>query len=169
MARDSEIVDLLVIGGGTAGIVGSTTAASLGARTVLVESSRTGGDCLWTGCVPSKTILSAAAASAGKGRSPATAQILPTSANASPEPSPRSNRTIHRKPSPPRVSPSSQAAPVSLALGKPTWTAGPFAFVRHLSPLVRRLRFPLYQASTSRPRLSLQKPFGTWKPFLDGW
>lgn len=66
MARDSEIVDLLVIGGGTAGIVGSTTAASLGARTVLVESSRTGGDCLWTGCVPSKTILSAAAASAGE-------------------------------------------------------------------------------------------------------
>ncbi|NOJ61133.1 NAD(P)/FAD-dependent oxidoreductase [Arthrobacter sp. 260] len=66
MARDTEVVDLLVIGGGTAGIVGSMTAASLGARTVLVERSRTGGDCLWTGCVPSKTILSAAAAAAGE-------------------------------------------------------------------------------------------------------
>ncbi len=54
------IVDLLVVGGGTAGIVGATTAAGLGARTLLVEQARTGGDCLWTGCVPSKTLLSAA-------------------------------------------------------------------------------------------------------------
>lgn len=54
------IVDLLVIGGGTAGIVGARTAAELGARAVLVEQARTGGDCLWTGCVPSKTLLSAA-------------------------------------------------------------------------------------------------------------
>ncbi|GAB3536304.1 FAD-dependent oxidoreductase [Arthrobacter tecti] len=53
-------VDFLVLGGGTAGIVGSKTAASLGARTLLVERDRTGGDCLWTGCVPSKTLLSAA-------------------------------------------------------------------------------------------------------------
>ena len=57
-------VDLLVLGGGTAGIVGSKTAAGLGARTVLVEQARTGGDCLWTGCVPSKTILAAAAQAA---------------------------------------------------------------------------------------------------------
>ncbi|MCH8566267.1 FAD-dependent oxidoreductase [Nesterenkonia sp. LB17] len=56
-----DLIDLLVIGGGTAGIVGAKTAARLGARTVLVEQHRTGGDCLWTGCVPSKTILSAAA------------------------------------------------------------------------------------------------------------
>jgi pyruvate/2-oxoglutarate dehydrogenase complex dihydrolipoamide dehydrogenase (E3) component len=39
-------------------------AARLGARTVLVESARTGGDCLWTGCIPSKTILAAAKLSA---------------------------------------------------------------------------------------------------------
>ncbi|MGJ9405496.1 dihydrolipoyl dehydrogenase family protein [Nesterenkonia aurantiaca] len=57
-------IDLLVIGGGTAGIVGAKTAARLGARTVLVEAHRTGGDCLWTGCVPSKTLLSAAAQAA---------------------------------------------------------------------------------------------------------
>ena len=60
MAVSEEIVDLLVIGGGTAGIVGAQTAASLGASTVLVESGRTGGDCLWTGCVPSKAILAVA-------------------------------------------------------------------------------------------------------------
>ncbi|VDR32317.1 Dihydrolipoyl dehydrogenase [Arthrobacter agilis] len=61
MKSSQNIIDLLVVGGGTAGIVGARTAARLGARTVLVERSRTGGDCLWTGCVPSKTLLSAAA------------------------------------------------------------------------------------------------------------
>ncbi len=52
--------DLLVLGGGTAGIVGAKTAARLGARVLLVERERTGGDCLWTGCVPSKALLAAA-------------------------------------------------------------------------------------------------------------
>ncbi|MGV8979109.1 MAG: dihydrolipoyl dehydrogenase family protein [Cellulomonas sp.] len=52
--------DLIVIGGGTAGIVGATTAAQLGARVALIERDRTGGDCLWTGCVPSKALLAAA-------------------------------------------------------------------------------------------------------------
>jgi len=52
--------DLLVVGGGTAGIVGAKTAARLGARVLLVERHRTGGDCLWTGCVPSKALLAAA-------------------------------------------------------------------------------------------------------------
>ncbi|WP_026535819.1 dihydrolipoyl dehydrogenase family protein [Arthrobacter sp. H14] len=64
MERTEDVIDLLVVGGGTGGIVGAKTAARLGARTVLVERSRTGGDCLWTGCVPSKTLLSAAARSA---------------------------------------------------------------------------------------------------------
>lgn len=61
MAPTDGIIDLLILGGGTAGIVGAKTAAGFGARTVLVEQDRTGGDCLWTGCVPSKTLLSAAA------------------------------------------------------------------------------------------------------------
>lgn len=61
MRADNDVIDLLVIGGGTAGIVGAKTAVRLGARVVLVERTRTGGDCLWTGCVPSKTLLSAAA------------------------------------------------------------------------------------------------------------
>lgn len=52
--------DLLVVGGGSAGLVAAYTAAELGARVVLVERHRTGGDCLWTGCVPSKALLSAA-------------------------------------------------------------------------------------------------------------
>lgn len=52
--------DLAVIGGGTAGITGAKTAAGLGASVVLVERARAGGDCLWTGCVPSKALLAAA-------------------------------------------------------------------------------------------------------------
>ncbi|MEC5182185.1 dihydrolipoyl dehydrogenase family protein [Arthrobacter sp. CG_A4] len=60
MAVGNRIIDLLVVGGGTAGIVGAKTAAGFGARILLVEQARTGGDCLWTGCVPSKTLLSAA-------------------------------------------------------------------------------------------------------------
>ncbi len=56
--------DLVVVGGGTAGIVGAKTAAQLGARVLLVERARPGGDCLWTGCVPSKALLAAASAAA---------------------------------------------------------------------------------------------------------
>lgn len=60
--------DLVVIGGGTAGIVASKTAAGFGARVVLVERDRTGGDCLWTGCVPSKALIAAAAKAAAMRR-----------------------------------------------------------------------------------------------------
>ncbi|WP_164701197.1 NAD(P)/FAD-dependent oxidoreductase [Modestobacter sp. KNN46-3] len=63
-AFDDTHWDLLVIGGGTAGLVGAKTAAGLGARVLLVERHRTGGDCLWTGCVPSKSLLASAAAAA---------------------------------------------------------------------------------------------------------
>ncbi len=52
--------DLIAIGGGTAGLVATTTAAGLGARTALVERDRLGGDCLWTGCIPSKALLASA-------------------------------------------------------------------------------------------------------------
>lgn len=63
--------DLLVVGGGTAGLVTAQTAAMLGADVVLVERDRTGGDCLWTGCVPSKALLTVgrvAAEARGGGR-----------------------------------------------------------------------------------------------------
>ncbi|MCA1698443.1 MAG: FAD-dependent oxidoreductase, partial [Actinobacteria bacterium] len=52
--------DLVVIGGGTGGLVAALIAAGIGARVALVEERRTGGDCLWTGCVPSKTLIAAA-------------------------------------------------------------------------------------------------------------
>jgi len=40
----------LVVGGGTGGLVSARIAAALGARVLLAERERTGGDCLWTGC-----------------------------------------------------------------------------------------------------------------------
>ena len=52
--------DLVIVGGGTGGLVASLIAAGIGARVALVERDRTGGDCLWTGCVPSKSLLAAA-------------------------------------------------------------------------------------------------------------
>jgi pyruvate/2-oxoglutarate dehydrogenase complex dihydrolipoamide dehydrogenase (E3) component len=51
---------LVVIGGGTAGLVTAAVAANLGARVALVERALLGGDCLNVGCVPSKALLSAA-------------------------------------------------------------------------------------------------------------
>nr|WP_205808796.1 FAD-dependent oxidoreductase [Micromonospora sp. HNM0581] len=51
---------MAVIGGGAAGIVAAKTAGRFGARVGLVEATRTGGDCLWTGCVPSKSLIAAA-------------------------------------------------------------------------------------------------------------
>src|SRR5437870_5215233 len=46
--------DLVVLGGGSAGLVASLAAASIGARTALVERERLGGECLNTGCIPSR-------------------------------------------------------------------------------------------------------------------
>ena len=56
----SRTWDLVILGGGTAGLVAARTAAALGARVALVEAGRPGGDCLWTGCVPSKSLIAAA-------------------------------------------------------------------------------------------------------------
>jgi len=51
--------DLVVIGGGSAGLVVASAAAQLQAKVVLVERDRLGGDCLWHGCVPSKSFIHA--------------------------------------------------------------------------------------------------------------
>jgi pyruvate/2-oxoglutarate dehydrogenase complex dihydrolipoamide dehydrogenase (E3) component len=56
--------NLVVIGGGTAGLVTAAGAAGLGAKVALVERELMGGDCLNVGCVPSKALLRAARAAA---------------------------------------------------------------------------------------------------------
>lgn len=52
--------DLVIIGAGSGGLTAAGFAAQLGARVALIEKNRVGGDCTWTGCVPSKALLKAA-------------------------------------------------------------------------------------------------------------
>lgn len=52
--------DICVIGGGSGGLSVAAAAASFGVPVVLVEKGKMGGDCLNTGCVPSKALLAAA-------------------------------------------------------------------------------------------------------------
>src|SRR3989442_10881771 len=54
--------DLVIVGMGSGGIVAAELAATIGVRVTVVERDRVGGDCLWTGCVPSKTLLASAKA-----------------------------------------------------------------------------------------------------------
>src|SRR4051812_39826787 len=58
------VYDLVVIGGGTAGLVSAGGAALAGAKVALVERELMGGDCLVTGCIPSEAVIRAARAAA---------------------------------------------------------------------------------------------------------
>ena len=49
--------DLIVIGGGAGGLVTAGIAANAGVKTMLIERHKLGGDCTWTGCIPSKSLL----------------------------------------------------------------------------------------------------------------
>ena len=60
--------DICVIGGGSGGLAVAAGAAQMGARTVLFEKGKMGGDCLNYGCVPSKALLAAGNAAAAFGR-----------------------------------------------------------------------------------------------------
>ena len=51
--------DICIIGAGSGGLSVAAGAAQMGARTVLIERDEMGGDCLNTGCVPSKALLAA--------------------------------------------------------------------------------------------------------------
>ena len=62
--------NLIVIGAGSAGLVSSYIAAAVKARVTLIEKHKMGGDCLNTGCVPSKALLKAARTVAEIGKAP---------------------------------------------------------------------------------------------------
>jgi pyruvate/2-oxoglutarate dehydrogenase complex dihydrolipoamide dehydrogenase (E3) component len=55
-----EQFDVVVIGGGTAGLVTASGCARLGRKVALIEREALGGDCLWTGCVPTKALVASA-------------------------------------------------------------------------------------------------------------
>jgi pyruvate/2-oxoglutarate dehydrogenase complex dihydrolipoamide dehydrogenase (E3) component len=55
--------DLVVVGGGSAGLTAAKLAGgTLGNSVVIIEENKLGGDCTWTGCVPSKSLLASAKA-----------------------------------------------------------------------------------------------------------
>ncbi len=81
--------DLVVLGGGTAGLVAAAIAAGLGARVALIERELMGGDCLNYGCVPSKALLAA-------GRAFASARRLREFGGAAAEPAPDFARVMER-------------------------------------------------------------------------
>lgn len=57
---DSYDYNLVVIGGGSAGLVASYIASAVKAKVALIEENKMGGDCLNTGCVPSKALIASA-------------------------------------------------------------------------------------------------------------
>lgn len=74
----AERYNLVVIGGGPAGLIAAFGAAGLGAKVALVEKHLLGGDCLNTGCVPSKALLAVAhAAQAARALGPLGLQAGP--------------------------------------------------------------------------------------------
>src|SRR5438876_2141144 len=56
----TEQFDVVVRGGGTAGLVTAAGCARLGRKVALIEREKLGGDCLWTGCVPTKALVASA-------------------------------------------------------------------------------------------------------------
>lgn len=63
MARYTH--DIIILGGGAAGLSTASGCAQLGMRTALIEPEKTGGDCLYYGCVPSKSLIRTAAVAWG--------------------------------------------------------------------------------------------------------
>ena len=64
--------NLIVIGAGAAGLVTAYIAAAVKAKVTLIEAERMGGDCLNTGCVPSKALIASARQAAACARPIAT-------------------------------------------------------------------------------------------------
>ncbi len=52
-----KVYDFVIIGGGSAGLTAAAYAVQFGARTLIIEKRKIGGDCTWYGCIPSKTLL----------------------------------------------------------------------------------------------------------------
>jgi len=51
--------DIVIIGGGSGGFTSSALAKGLGKKILIIEKNKLGGECTWSGCVPSKALLKA--------------------------------------------------------------------------------------------------------------
>ena len=60
LSMSAETYDFAIIGAGSVGLIAADFAVKLGARVALLERERIGGDCTWSGCVPSKSLLKVA-------------------------------------------------------------------------------------------------------------
>lgn len=49
--------DITIIGGGSGGLTAARIAAALGVNVLLIDKERLGGDCLYSGCIPSKSLI----------------------------------------------------------------------------------------------------------------
>ncbi len=52
-----DIYDVVIIGAGSGGITAAVTAAGFGKKVLLIDKNRPGGECTWSGCVPSKALI----------------------------------------------------------------------------------------------------------------
>src|ERR1700736_4926291 len=57
MASAQNRYDVVVIGAGTAGMTAARLTSEMGHKVALIEEERVGGECLYTGCVPSKAMI----------------------------------------------------------------------------------------------------------------
>ena len=67
-AASGTYYDLVVLGAGVAGLISCIVARQLGRRVALIEPQYMGGDCLNTGCVPSKALIAAAKSTQMQGK-----------------------------------------------------------------------------------------------------
>lgn len=58
----TKCYDLVVIGGGSAGLTAAKFSRTFGKSVAIVEKEKMGGDCTWTGCIPSKSLIASAKA-----------------------------------------------------------------------------------------------------------
>jgi pyruvate/2-oxoglutarate dehydrogenase complex dihydrolipoamide dehydrogenase (E3) component len=133
--QPAAVYDLVVVGGGTAGLVSAMGAAGLGARVALVERHLLGGDCLNVGCVPSKALIRSARAAADARRA---SRVGVNIGSVSPDFAAIMQRMRERRAS---ISPNDsaervRAAGVDLFFGDATFTSG-----RNLDVAGQALRF----------------------------
>lgn len=56
----SKVADLLIIGAGAAGLTAAFTGAGFSKKVIMIDQNKPGGECTWSGCIPSKALINRA-------------------------------------------------------------------------------------------------------------